>query len=35
MKAELLPHLMDLDDVAIGVIEEDLLPAFHGPGAKI
>ena len=30
-----LPHLVHLDDVAVGVIEEDLLPAFHGPGAEV
>ncbi len=26
---------MDFDDVAFGVVEEDLLPAVHGPGAVV
>src|SRR5688500_20223494 len=30
-----LPYLVHLDDVAVGVVEEDLLPAFHGPGAVV
>ena len=30
-----LLHLVHLDDVAFGVVEEDLRPALHGPGAVI
>src|SRR5579871_1952923 len=26
---------MDLDDIAFGVIKEDLMPAVHGPGPVI
>src|SRR6516162_6733490 len=31
----LLLGLMNLDDVALGVVEEDLMPAVHGPGAIV
>src|SRR3954453_8089668 len=27
--------LMDLDDIAFGVVKEDLLPTVHGPGAIV
>src|SRR5262245_63326182 len=30
-----LPHLVHLDDLAVRVVEEDLLPALHGPGAIV
>src|SRR5215813_220087 len=30
-----LVDLMHLDDVAVGVVEEDLLPTLHGPGAEV
>src|SRR5262245_18537767 len=28
-------HLMHFDDVAIGIVEEDLLPTLHRPSAEV
>ena len=35
LEAASLLHLMHLDDVAIRVVEEDLVPAVHGPAAVV